>query len=318
MPHILATAPGKAILFGEHAVVYGRPAVAVPVTEVRAKATVMPLISGPAGRVEIHAPDIQLESPLADLPGEHPLKVAFHTLQAHLGLERFPALRLQVRSTIPLAAGLGSSAATSVAVLKALSEFLGRPLEKAELNRLAYEVERAHHGSPSGIDNTVITYEQPVFFRRGEPFQPLEVAAPLILLVGDTGVPGSTAEAIAGVRRLRDADPAAVEAIFDRIGRLAETARDHLLAGSVTALGPLMDANHRLLEQIGVSSAELERLVTAAREAGAYGAKLSGGGRGGNMIALVSEERLEAVRDALLAAGARRAFAARILPAVEG
>ena len=265
--------------------------------------------------MEIHAPDIQLESPLADLPGEHPLKVAFHTCRRTLAWA-LPGAAAAGALDHPLAAGLGSSAATSVAVLKALSEFLGRPLEKAELNRLAYEVERAHHGSPSGIDNTVITYEQPVFFRRGEPFQPLEVAAPLILLVGDTGVPGSTAEAIAGVRRLRDADPQ--RGRLDRIGRLAETARDHLLAGSVTALGPLMDKNHRLLEQIGVSSAELERLVTAAREAGAYGAKLSGGGRGGNMIALVSEERLEAVRDALLAAGARRAFAARILPAVEG
>ncbi|MEJ2748562.1 MAG: mevalonate kinase, partial [Anaerolineae bacterium] len=177
------------------------------------------------------------------------------------------------------------------------------------VSNLTYEVEKIHHGTPSGIDNTVVAYEKPVYFVRQQPQNRIEtfgVKRPLRLLVADTGVRSSTKIAVGDVRRQWQADPDRFEALFDGCGRIAETARAAIESGDIAHVGCLMTANQRLLEEMTVSSPELERLVAAALPAGALGAKLSGAGRGGNMIALVKDEGMEtAVHEALLAAGAK-------------
>ena len=297
-----ASAPGKIILFGEHAVVYGYPALAVPVTQVSATVEVTDL---PGGAIQIEAPGVGLRATLDELPAAHPLAAAIRgTLQA-LGLPSLSkGVGIHISSTIPVASGLGSGAAVSVAIVRALSSHLGQPLGDNEVNHIVYEVEKLHHGTPSGIDNTVITYASPVFFTKGEPIETLSVGAPFTLVIGDTGVPAPTKESVAAVRRMWQADKPRWEQVFAAVGAISRKARAFIRNGNITDLGPLMDADHALLQEMTVSSPELDRLVFAARVAGAAGAKLSGGGRGGNMIALVDPAHAQPVVDALKAAGA--------------
>jgi mevalonate kinase len=310
----LATAPGKAILFGEHAVVYGRPAIAVPLWEVCATAEVFGMPGAPAGAVIVEAPDVGLAGDLAQLDSSHPIaRIILDTLGS-LGPGVIPALHVRVTSTIPIAAGMGSGAAVSVAIARALGQHLGRPLSADEISALAFAVERIHHGTPSGIDNTVIAFGQPVYFRRGAPPIPFSMAGQMHLVLGDTGVASPTAAAVSLVRERWRADPATYEKHFDALGQCADQARALLEAGRIAEIGPLMDTSHRVLKEIGVSSAGLDRLVRAARNAGAWGAKLSGAGRGGSMLALAPSEDVDRVRQALTAAGAVRTICAQVGP----
>lgn len=304
MPAVAAYAAGKIILFGEHAVVYGRPAVAVPVSQVRARASVTANPAGAPGAVRITASDIGLDAQMSSLPPDHPLALAVDGVMRQMGIEKLPALRLQVSSTIPIAAGLGSGAAVSVAIARALSAFLGHPLADEAVSHIAYQVDQKHHGTPSGIDNTVIAYEQPVFFVRGQPFTRLRVAQPFTVVIGNTGISSPTAQVVGDVRQHWQANPAPYERLFDEIAAIARQARRLIEEGPVMELGPLMTRNHALLRELDVSCPELDRLVAAALEAGAGGAKLCGGGRGGNMIALASPESAPAVAAALQEAGA--------------
>jgi mevalonate kinase len=306
MPAISALAPGKIILFGEHAVVYGRPAIAVPVQQVSARAVVYAEPNLPAEAVRIQAPDIGLEAFLRELPALHPLRIVIQGVFDALRVAHPPALTLRVTSTIPLAAGLGSGAAVSVAVIRGLSAFLGQPLPDEQVSLIAYQAEKRHHGTPSGIDNTVITYNQPVYFVRGQPLETFRVAAPFTLAIGDCGVKSPTSVAVGDLRQLWEADTLRYERLFDAVGSIAVAARRLIEEGRPNELGPLMDENHSLLQQMSISSPELDRLVDAARTGGALGAKLSGGGRGGNVIALVTPETAEQVTAALSAAGAVR------------
>ncbi len=304
MPAITTTAPGKVILLGEHAVVYDRPALAVPVTQVYAKATVSPDISAPQGRVWINAKDIGLSTNLADLPADHPFAVTASSVLETLGITRFPALKLQIISTIPIAAGLGSGAAVAVAMARALAAFVGRSLTPAQASAIAYRTDQCYHGTPSGIDNTVVAYAHPIFFKRSQPFELLPIASPFTLVIANSGPARPTGEVVADVRAAWQKDPARLDALFDQIAEIANQARIELETGNIPALGSLMTRNHALLQQLTVSSPVLDRLVDAAIHAGAFGAKLSGGGRGGNMLALVAPEQAQPVADALTQAGA--------------
>ena len=304
-----ASAPGKIILFGEHAVVYGRPALAAPVPQVRAQVDVSE--SARAG-IWIDAPNIGLRAELEALPPDQPLAALTRNLLAAIGKDPHPDLQITITSTIPVAAGMGSGAAVSVALIRALASALAWPLSDEQVSAYAYEIEKLHHGNPSGIDNTVVTYARPVFFVKGQPVQILDVGAPFSVVIGDSGVPAPTRESVSDVRRLWESDKGKWEAVFDEIGDLARKAQAAIEQGVWKTLGTLMDQNQALLTQLTVSSPELDRLVSAARNAGALGAKLSGGGRGGNMIALVEEGAGEKVATALAAAGCPRAIIATI------
>ena len=305
MPSFSASAPGKIILFGEHAVVYGQPAIAVPVKQVRTKATVTPNIRGTSGEMRILAPNIGLDSSLDDVSPGNPIGEVVNKVAATLEIDHIPSCTLKITSTIPVASGLGSGAAVSVAVIRALAGFLGKPLPNEKVSALAYEIEKIHHGTPSGIDNTVVTYAQPVFFIKGQPVEVFSVTKPFSLVIGDTGIPAPTKKSVGDVQMAWRSNPTRYERLFAACGSIAKTGRQAIESGHPEWLGPLMNENHELLQQMDVSSPELDHLVNIAKEAGASGAKLSGGGRGGNMIAFVEIEQAEIVVNALQTAGAK-------------
>ena len=174
-----------------------------------------------------------------------------------------------------------------------------------DVNAFAYEIEKLHHGTPSGIDNTVITYAKPVYFVKGQPIETFQVGQPFTIVIGDTGISAPTKESVGDVRRLWQADQTKWEKVFDEVGEIAKEARTVIERGKTKELGELMSRNHALLQSMTISSPELDSLVTAARRAGALGAKMSGGGRGGNMIALVAPDLAETVAGSLKEAGAR-------------
>jgi mevalonate kinase len=309
MPIVFGKAPGKIILFGEHAVVYGQPAIAIPILEVHATARIIPKINSEPGQVSIHAKDLHSEFELADLPEDHPLAVPIRLTLEKCSLGYTPAFSVELSSTIPIAAGMGSSAAVSAAIIRALSSFLGSPLPQDEISKLVYQVELIHHGTPSGIDNTVIAYEKPVFFRRDHPIQILKIKRPTSWVIADSGEKTPTRETVTAVRDRYTNDQAMYDSIFREIGDIAKKARKALVRGNADVLGKLMNANQRLLEKLDISSSRLDRLIEAARSAGAFGAKLSGGGRGGNIIAAVLPELVPEVKEALLTADAKQVIA---------
>jgi mevalonate kinase len=312
MPAITATAPGKIILFGEHAVVYGRPAIAVPVNKVRARAVVMADPRGRFGEIRITAPDVGLETSLEELPEDHPIRAAVEGVLSELGIARAPACTLRITSTIPISAGMGSGAAVSVAIMRAFSRFLGNPLSNARVSELAFEVEKIHHGTPSGIDNTVITCGMPVYYVRGQPLETLRLPSPFKIIIGDTGLLSPTALAVGELRRAWQMNQDKYEAVFDSVAGIVKGARSDIENGNMGEIGPLMYQNHKYLRQMGVSSPELDRLVEVARSAGAAGAKLSGGGKGGNMIALTNDGGAVEIESALRNAGAVRTIVTTI------
>jgi mevalonate kinase len=302
----IGTAPAKIILFGEHAVVYGRPAIAVPVTQVAATVSVTANPRPETGVVHIRAKEINLDSNLIDLPPQHPLAVAVRETMQSIGVEKLPACTIQISSTIPVASGMGSGAAVSAALIRALAAFLDRSLSDEIISKLTFEVEKIHHGTPSGIDNTVIAYGLPVYFVKGEAPQTFHVSQPFNIIIGDTGIASSTAAAVGDVRKAWSTTTERYNALFDAIGEITRSARRAIEEGQIQALGKLMNDNHAVLQELGVSSIGLDNLVQAARQAGALGAKLSGGGRGGNMIALADPAKIDQVAQALRSAGARQ------------
>jgi mevalonate kinase len=302
LSRVIASAPGKIILFGEHAVVYNRPALAVPVTQVHADVEVL---DSPRPGILIHASGIDLHAELNSLPADHPIGSVILKLFQHCGILQTPNLEINISSSIPVASGLGSGAAVSVALIRALSSFISHPLADDEVNTIAYEIEKLHHGTPSGIDNTVITYAKPVYFIKGQPMETFKVGKPFTIVIGDTGIAAPTKESVSDLRRMWLKDTTKFEELFNEIAQIALIARRSIESGKPESLGDLMDHNHSLLRDMSISSPELNNLVEAACNAGALGAKLSGSGRGGNMIALVDQPNAELVASALMSAGAK-------------
>jgi len=300
---VKSSAPGKIILFGEHAVVYGRPALAVPVTQVHAD---VDITGSDSTGIWINAPDINLHAEVNSLPSDHPIAAVIHNLFFISRISPFPNIDIKITSTIPVASGLGSGAAVTVALTRALTSYIHYDMTDEEVNSFAYEIEKLHHGTPSGIDNTVVTYARPVYFVKGQEMETFTVGNPFTIVIGDTGISAPTKESVVDVRKLWDADNVKWENVFDRVGGIAEKAREAIETGKMKELGELMNNNHALLQEMTVSSPELDNLVSAALNAGALGAKLSGGGRGGNMIALANNEKAPVISEALLSAGAAR------------
>lgn len=319
-----ASAPGKLILCGEHAVVYGRPAIALPLPDVRAYAHVA--CGTPGSGIQFHAKDINRQW-VADATSNEPLgELTFATLR-YLAIPTLDLL-ITLTSTIPIAGGMGSGAAVATAIVRALAAYANRELKPDEISTLVYGSEKRFHGTPSGIDNAVVAYEQPVWFEkhtvgdvehvqqinRQQATQqqlatqtaifPISIAVPLTLVIGDTGVRSKTRLPVGDVRQRWLSAPSYYEALFDGVGMLVQQIRDILAEGHVPTLGRLLDDNQALLEEIGVSSPELECLICAARRAGAMGAKLSGAGWGGVMFALADAHTAPGITEALREAGA--------------
>ena len=272
------SAAGKVILLGEHGVVYGRHALALPVPD--------------AVHVTLKEAD-HLEH---ELPDEYVTR-----LLDELGVAQRNWL-IRVDSRLPLGKGLGSSAAIAVATARAFNRKLELGLDAAGINDVAFEIEKLAHGTPSGIDNTLATYATPMLFRNvdGLQFDAIEPGGVPPVLVAWGGETGRTSEQVAGVRD-RHAQ-ASFDAIFNEMDRLSCEGARLLAAGEWTQLGALMNICHGLLNAIGVSTPGLERMVTLARQSGAVGAKLTGAGGGGSIVALCPGN-LDEVRSALRRAG---------------
>lgn len=300
----VGTAPGKVILFGEHAVVYGRPAIAVPVFEVQARAEVS--LGAPGQGVVLEARDLELRYPLSSALADDPLAAVVWKTLARLEIPPQPDILISVQSTIPIARGLGSGAAVSTAIVRALARYFGKHLTSRAVSDLVYEAEKLYHGTPSGVDNTVIAFGKPVYFVRGRTLEIFWVKTPFLLAIADTGIASETKDVVADVRRRYEANLGQYEFLFDEIAEIAYQGRGAIEMGDLPRLGDLMNRNHALLQAMGVSCPELDRLAQAALDGGALGAKLSGAGRGGNLIALVTPETRGRVDMFLRLAGAKR------------
>ncbi len=303
-------APGKVILVGEHAVVYGRPAIAVPVWDVQATARIED--GAPGVGCTIIASDIDTTIRYGEASDDEPLAMAVRLALEEAGQPANPDWVVHVTSQIPIASGLGSGAAVCAAIVRAVFAMAGRQIEADQVSRIVYASEELHHGTPSGIDNTVVSYGQPVWFRRGEAPAVFDVGKPFLLAIADSGVSSPTRHTVASVGERWQSDPARYEAIFDAIGDVVAEAYKAILEGKPSTLGPLFVRNQALLSSLGVSTQQLDVLVNAAMIAGAAGAKLSGGGGGGNIIALVDQDTATIVREALLNAGAKNVLITKV------
>lgn len=284
---------GKVILLGEHAVVYGSHAIAAPIP-LAVRATVQDTRSG---GVDLLIPRWGVECRVSCDPAHR------DSFQRSLGLV-FDRLELTERSmhievfpSVPRAMGLGGSAALAVAVIRALDQHYGFGLSDEQVNALAFSCEEVAHGKPSGIDNTVATYGRMVLYRRGSAIgelptvRELTVREPIPLVVGISGREGLTARTVANVRSAWKRNPELYDGIFRQIDQLALQGVDAIEQHDLEQLGDLMNVCHGLLNALRVSCRELEELVQIARENGALGAKLTGGGGGGSIIALCPGDR---------------------------
>jgi hydroxymethylglutaryl-CoA reductase len=218
--------------------------------------------------------------------------------------------RVTVYPGIPRAMGMGGSAAVAVAVTRAMARHAGREVSDAEVNAIAFDCEKVAHGTPSGIDNTLATYGRFTLFKKGDPplLRELSAPRPLPIVVGITGVEGLTAKTVGNVRAAWQRNPELYERIFAEVDDLVLRGVDAIARADLPLLGELMNINQGLLNALQVSSPELEELIQIARDHGAIGAKLTGGGGGGSMIALAPDDP-ERVAQAMQNAGYQTIFA---------
>jgi hydroxymethylglutaryl-CoA reductase len=278
---------GKVILLGEHSVVYGRHAIACPLPM-----TMRALIEDTDKGVQLLIPRWGVEYELAK-PREQrrSFEEAAGTILDELGLAD-RGMRIEVFPDVPRGMGLGGSAALAVAIIRALDIHFRLGLNDDEVNKLAFKSEEIAHGQPSGIDNTLATFGQPLVYRKGSPplVELLNIPQPLALVVGMTHTQGLTAKTVGNVRAAHTRLPKVYDRMFDDIDSIALQAVSAIQENRLDDLGELMNINQGLLNALQVSTPELEKLIEVAREAGALGAKLTGGGGGGAMLALCRDE----------------------------
>lgn len=294
-----ASAAGKIILLGEHAVVYGKHALAVPVTD-----AVYASVTEARDRTTVAVPDWQVRVALsADASADEGAAGAIRCVIRELGLadRHFDVV---IRSSLPRAMGLGSSAAIAVAVVRGFDHAFALGLDDSEVNRIAFECEKLAHGTPSGVDNTVSTYARPMLFQRqqGLNIRDVSIAEPMPLVVACGHQRGLTHELVAGVRQRASVNGSRYAALFDEIDALSLAGAEAIESGHLLELGQMMNICHGILNAIEVSTPELERMVNIARRAGAVGAKLTGAGGGGSIVALCPDRQGE-VASALRHAG---------------
>ena len=293
----------KVILLGEHSVVYGHPAVALPLHDLRMRATAVP-VPGPSrlcsldyrGPIDRSGPRFACVARAFDKARE---------FSGRLG----QSFEITTRSDFPHARGLGSSAAASGAVIRAVLDACRRDASADELFALTQMAERVAHGNPSGLDAAATSSSSPIRFQGGRMRPVSQRIAHAHLVIADSGVQGSTREAVSGLRRRYEQDAEGVGPLIDGLGALARTAITALHDGDAPALGEAMNRAHTVLAGLDLSLPVLDRLTAAARDAGALGAKLTGGGLGGCVIALADgEEAAGRIRGALESAGAPAAW----------
>lgn len=293
---------GKLILAGEHAVVYGHPAIAAPLPALSALAWVVPGNNGFTITSEGYPEVATLETRQGPLA---PLAEAARDALDRMGIDpvALPPLCVQLTSTIPSGGGLGSSAAVTVALVRALYKFFGFPLDPTILQDISTQAECMVHGTSSGIDPAAVSATTPIRFCKGEAPHPIPLKTSLHLVVADSGERSATAPMVQKVREAIATDPAARETL-DALGAIAPQMEKALAEGDLDAVGALMNDVHAGLVRLGLSTPKLDAIAQAARDAGALGAKLSGSGGGGVVIALTTRETAGKIAKHMQEAGA--------------
>jgi len=278
---------GKVILFNEHFVVYGVPAI------------VSAISMSTTAKVERIDDKFEFYDNRGATPNykkdkmDHQRDSIEYIFNA-MNLKK-DGLRIELAGDLYAASGVGASAASCAAMARALSDEFGLDYTDEEINRVAYEGEKGYHGTPSGIDNTAATFGGLIWFKKGETdvMERMNLKKPVNIVMGNTGVVANTKAAVAGVGERKEAFPEKYGKIFRSAEELAFKGRDAIKAFDLNALGSLMNDNHKLLQDIEVSNNDLDLLVDIAREEGAIGAKMTGGGLGGYMVALTPEDDVQ-------------------------
>jgi mevalonate kinase len=282
---------GKVILFGEHFVVHGVPGIVSAIdsaTDAEVTQT---------GKELVFRDERKAAKGYAEKKRLQQIESVERMLKTMRLNPKLP-LTIWIGGTLPGFSGLGASAASSVAIARAIAEELSLKLTDEQVNKTAYEAEKAYAGNPSGIDNTAATYGGLMWFKKnmvGAPDQVerLSIRMPVEIVIGSTGKVANTKAMVAGVAERKNKNPAKYGEIFEQVENLAIAGRKALQSYDLKKVGELMNENHRLLQEIEVSSRELDMLVGIARKSGAFGAKLTGGGGGGCMVALTPSKELQ-------------------------
>lgn len=281
---------GKIILTGEHSVVHGRHAVAAPIT-LRMGAKIHDHEEG----IHLLIPRWGVEQAI-EFGAEHRYSIykALEMILKTLGLQD-EAMAIEVYPEVPRAMGMGGSAALAVAIIRALGRYFDLDLTKENVRELSYQSEDIIHGGASGIDNTVATYGNLILYQKDEPpsIEMLQLSQDIPIVIGISGVESMTSKMVQRVKDAYEANPEWIGAIFDRMDKLALASKEAIEAVDLERLGLVMNSNHGCLNTLSVSSPEVEELVQIARDNGALGAKMTGGGGGGAIIALCKDETMQ-------------------------
>jgi len=282
---------GKLILFGEHFVVYKVPALVGAVsayTDCKLEYTTEPGLE-----VIDNRPAVPLYKEKKMDEGIEAINLTL----THLGVDtKKSGVKLTFGGDLCCASGIGASAAQVVSLARAVNIADSRSLSEDEINAAGYEGEKGYHGTPSGIDNTAATFGGLLRFQRteGAPiFDKKTLVSPIRIVYASTGITASTTEVVGDVRAKKEADEAWFADLIGKYTKLCEEGQKAVEEGDMDKLGKLMNLNHEYLQELTVSCKELDDLVVAARAAGAVGAKMSGTGRGGLMIALTPTEEIQ-------------------------
>jgi mevalonate kinase len=285
---------GKVILFGEHFVVYGIPSIVSAISDFTI-AEVKP-------DTRIDDRDFFITDKRPETPGYKKKKQEQQEASIKLMLETLPleleekTLFIEFGGPLLAASGVGASAASCVAFARALNDEYKLRMTDDEINKMAYEGEKGYHGqSPSGVDNTAATFGGLIQFKKGKTpkFEHIKSPEKVEIVMGNTGLTADTTEVVGGVRLRKERDPEKYNTIFQSVADLIPKARAALENGDYSSIGKIMQENHGLLQEIEVSCEELDLLVEVSIKNGALGAKLTGTGRGGYMIALTPGQKLQ-------------------------
>ena len=278
-------AHAKIILMGEHAVVYDYPAIALPFSAVQVHVQVK------ASQHSTSHIDCQYYAGPID---EAPSMLANLNRAISLTLDSFKILsqpiQITINSNIPQERGMGSSAAVSVAIVRAICDYYDIDISDKQLQLIVNQAEVIAHESTSGLDTLMTSSNNPVIYRKSQTPRPFELALDAYLVVADSGQAGQTKLAVSHVGQLKDRKPELVKELMSAIGNFVQQAYDAISEKDVQKLGRLMTYNHYYLNQLGISNPTLDHIINAAWLGGALGAKLTGGGLGGCVIALASDE----------------------------
>ncbi len=280
---------GKVILFGEHFVVYGKPAIAASI-ENKTIAKIKPYKKG--GILCNYKNRWKNKKLLEDDPETKWLKGIVIRLLDSLKITK-TNFELYIESDLPVGIGLGSSAALSVAIVRAIGEYFKLGLNENKVSEKAFKAEQIFHGNPSGIDNTVATFGGLIWFKKNFGIRKLTLRKPLYVVIVDTPRKGSTKDLVENVAKFKEANEELFSAYLDEIDALSREAEIALSKNDLVKLGELMNRNQDMLKDIGVSNQKLDRLCKLALESGALGAKLTGAGGGGCMFALADSPKVQ-------------------------